>query len=276
MSSRKRSYSEIKNNLSQTNTSKRPKINSQNESNDDYHIANLNIPSKHHATRSKKLILPKMEYSQSQIHKAISNSSLVTMLFIPAAIINALIQFCWEEFILSIDRSMVTFTSCNSYPGYPIDHLFTTEHVYCTEMGASCVEMVIKLSTKNHDQSSCEYEIHGDNNGFCITDIGVCAPKYMYTAPVERMIVWSYVNEPTVEEMKQYYGTLNNVKGKMNEKKKDNGRCIAFVDDIHETYYGTKNIRVLNSGKVKYIVVKFMSNKSNVDIKQFWLKVKRY
>ena len=86
---------------------------------------------------------------------------------------------------------MIESVSCRPYGyGHGVENLFTRHRsAYCTKAKTDC-EILIHLSSKNHIAQKGEI---GDEDGFVITEIGVMAPSWGYTAPIQNDIDKEYV-----------------------------------------------------------------------------------
>jgi len=219
----------------------------------------------------------------------VANSPLITKMGIPPPISALISEYSLSEMRLLIDKSMVDSISCDSYSSYyDIDRLFSDNGVYCTSSATDC-EMVIRLSTQNHRKK--QGQIGGDDADFVITEVGIKAPGWGFTAPIETMLMWTFHGSKSVpdkNEMKKRFGGQTMVKeGDVYDPEKDKGlsdkelaeKCMVHIgidrgtekkcDLLPGTVVGAKWV------KATHVLLKLQNSpqRPNVDAEYFWIKV---
>ena len=132
------------------------------------------------------------------IHKLVSDSSLCNMLNVPAPICLLVSEYSLSEMKLEMDPTMIESVSCSPWGyGFDVGNLcFRHGNAYCTKATTDC-EIVIHLSSKNHIAQKGEI---GDEDGFVITEIGVMAPQWGYTAPIQKVFMWTFYDSEGVPD----------------------------------------------------------------------------
>eukprot|EP01084_Bolivina_argentea_P046938 86446_1 len=208
----------------------------------------------------------------SAVSEAIQNSVLIRSLGIPSAISNVIASYYpAKRFDLKMDRSMVEYCSAEDYGDhYSLEKLFIQSSAYCTKAKTE-VEILIKLSSKNHEDDAVDLEFEQ----FVITNVSIEAPGAFYSAPVETFMMWTFEDSvPTSTCIQDQYSGRN-------MEQLPNENCCVVLENIHlpfTIYHNKEMNRTLKKSKylfdasnwirAKYILIKLMATKINVDTKR--------
>eukprot|EP01084_Bolivina_argentea_P306135 528949_1 len=225
-----------------------------------------------------------LKYSYHEILGLMMECDLIKILNVNIDVCQIISLFCLESFLMTVDHNLVEMVTSKTYDmhgmdvDYPVENVFTEKQVWCTDDGETCVNILLKLSIKNHLPTDYNY----DDGPFIISKFIVKSPKPRhYSSPVDSAILWIFTDKPSHHEITNgkfsYWidSHHDSIQIDHTQHNRDETKPVAILSNLAGT---TQNYTLNKLVIGNYALIKIMASDIadvNIDISYFGIDIAR-